>query len=120
MANPDAKMTDLEVFKGSVVTRGNLHDQKIVWNPMDSANKVPIFSDSLQNIYDSIAKEINSRRVITFNLKFSNWCNLDAYFNKPNGAPVKVIVPNSAANLDTRVFLMINRDNLKGFYVSIF
>ncbi len=115
MSNPDADLSNVKVFNGQLQS-DSTGDTTVKWRNQDSSFQKYLNYDSLKKVYDSIQKEYLQKRCIKFDLYFGNWCNLDAYFNSPTGAPVRVKAENTKGNKDTRVFMYLTNSNLKGFY----
>ncbi len=124
MTDPSADLSNIQVFSGSessdnFSSDSISNDTTIKWDLRDSVPSSGgnnINYDSLRQVYDSIQKEYNTRRCIKFDLYFTSWCNLDAYFNDPNGAKIRVKYDNVTEDLDTRVFMYLKQGYLNGFY----
>jgi hypothetical protein len=109
-ANPDASMQGVRLFRG--LERDSAFNDFIVrWRQENDTTRFN--ADSLREVYDSIQRSFVRKRCIRFDLSFLNWCNLDKFWNGP-GEMVRVEIPNILENIDTRVYVYIERDNLKG------
>lgn len=115
MANPNVVMDNVEVLRG-VVQKDTIRDTSVRWRRDSSNFKSKMNWDSIRQVYDSMRKIFESRRCITFDLYFGRWCNLDRYYNNPTGEKVRIKADSTKNNLDTRVFMYLNQNNLKGFY----
>lgn len=115
MADPNADMSGVTIFKGYQVP-DTFSDTSVYWYPKKDSVKTQINWDSFKRVYDSIAKVYKEKRCLKFDLNFSGWCNLDAYYNSPSGAEIVVKAEGTASNFETRVFMYLNQNNLKGFY----
>lgn len=109
-ADPNAQLDNIEVFQGQ--SQSNLGDTIIRW--LSSNGPRPVFSDSLEEFYDSLELIWKEKRAIKFELTFLGWCNLDAYLNSPTGENIQVKVPGVENHIDTRVIMYLKQSNLKG------
>lgn len=114
MVDPNVNMDNVDLFAGSEFKDTSTNDTAVNWS-RDSINW-KYNQDSLMQVWDSLNKIYMQKRCITFDLYFTSWCNLDMYYNDPNGAFVDVEVPEAKDNLDTRVIFYINENYTKGLY----
>lgn len=115
MANSDVNMSGVTLFSGSKAIDSATGDSSIKWNQRDSLG-TKFNWDSLNRIYDSINKVYLEKRCIRFDLNFSGWCNLDAYYNDPSGASIMIKAEGTKSNLETRVFMYLKQGYLTGLY----
>jgi outer membrane protein assembly factor BamB len=116
-ANPNASMQDVRLFSGNV-NDTTFDDPTVQWREQNDS--IRFNADSLRDVWDSIQKSFIRKRCIRFELNFLSWCNLDKYWNNPNGEAIVVHIPGTADHLDTKVFMYIEQENLKGLVPMFF
>jgi hypothetical protein len=116
--NENATMDGVSLFRGNNTIDSSNNDSRVVWT-RDADSTIRFNADSIRNVWDSIQRTFIRKRCIRFELKFLSWCNLDRYINNPNGETIRIEIPGIADHVDTRVFIYLDQDNLKGL-VNLF
>lgn len=116
-ANPNASMQDVRLFRG-VVDDSTFNDFAVQWWRQNDSTRFN--ADSLRDVWDSIQKSFNRKRCIRFELNFLSWCNLDKYWNNPNGEAIVVHIPGTADHHDTKVYMYLEQENLKGLVPMLY
>lgn len=109
--NESASLTNIKLFTGDITSQ---KDSSISWTPLDSGFRFN--ADSLSNVYDSLKKEYERKRIVTFDLYTFGWCNLDAYYNSPSGFSVRATFEGITDILNAECYIKLNQDGLKGLY----
>jgi hypothetical protein len=109
--NENASLSNIELFSGNITSQ---KDSSIRWTPLDSGFRYN--ADSLSNVYDSLKKEYERKRIVTFDLYTFGWCNLDAYYNSSSGFPIKATFEGITNILNAECYMKLNQDDLKGLY----
>jgi hypothetical protein len=111
--NKDADLTNIKKFEGIIVP-DTAQDTTIKWD----TDSIPFKfnADSLKQVYDSLMKIWEEKRIVKFDLYIFGWCNLDMYYNSPTGCPIRVTYTGITNLLSAEVYMKLNQSNLKGLY----
>ncbi len=111
--NKDADISNIKLFNGNP-TVTNTKDTSVKW----FTDSIPFKfnADSMKQVYDSLKKIWEEKRIIKFDLNFCGWCNLDAYYNSSTGNKIKCKFTGISNILNAEVFMKLNQGNLKGLY----
>ena len=113
-ANPNAGIEGIWLFRGNAdsIPTVLLEDMGVRWSLVNSNSGFQ--ADTVRNVWDSVQRQLVKRRCIRFDLNFLRWCNLDKYINNVDGEQIVVEIPGIGDHVDTRVYMYLEQENLKG------